>query len=134
MGLKGCPHVLQGGWMKIKIFLIILACTFGLIIAGAIIMGTLESQGTLTSESMGPQGSAAIQIIYFILFCVMCLALIPIFIHTFIVLQIKIGNGPLSIIQWLQAHERAVVYGAWIAFIIGLCLSLPGAIRDGFFN
>jgi len=120
--------------MNIKIFLIILGCSFGLIIAGSVTLGTLESQGTLTSESMGPQGSAAVQIIYFILFCVMCLALIPIFIRTFIVLQIKIGHGSLSIIQWLQAHERAVVYGAWSIFVIGLCLSLPGAIRDGFFN
>jgi hypothetical protein len=43
-----------------------------------------------------------------------------------------IGNEGLFLIQWLQTHERAVIYGNGSIFIIGLCKSLPTAVKDGF--
>jgi len=120
--------------MNTKIFLIILASAFGLIIVGAIVGGIMESQGTLTKETIGPKGITAIQLIYFTLFCIMGFALVPIVIRYFIVMQIKIGNEELFLIQWLQTHEHAVVYGFWSLFVIGLCIAVPAAIKDGFFK
>jgi hypothetical protein len=49
-------------------------------------------------------------------------------------MQIKIGNGELFLIQWLQAHEHGVIYGLWSFFVIGLCIAIPAAIKDGFFK
>lgn len=45
-----------------KIFLIIFASAFGLIIIGAIVGGIMESHGTFTKETVGPKGIAAIKI------------------------------------------------------------------------
>jgi hypothetical protein len=117
-----------------KTFLIILASAFGLIIIGAVVCGVMESRGMLTEETIGQKGITAIKIIYFALFCIICFAVVPIVIRYFIVLQIKIGNEGLFLIQWLQTHERAVIYGAWSIFIIGLCISLSAAIKEGFFK
>ena len=120
--------------MNTKLFLIILASAFGLIIIGAVVGGVMESRGMLTEETISQKGITAVKIFFFALFCIICFAVVPIVIRYFIVLQIKIGNEGLFLIQWLQAHERAVVYGAWGVFIIGLCISLPAAIKDGFFK
>jgi len=120
--------------MNTKIFLIILASAFGLIIVGAIVGGIMESHGTFTEETIGPKGITVIQIIYFILFCIMGFALVPIVIRYFIAMQIKIGNGELFLIKWLQAHEQGVIYGFWSLFVIGLCIAVPAAIKDGFFK
>jgi len=120
--------------MNTKIFLLILACAFGLIIVGAIVGGIMESQGTFTKETIGSKGITVIQIIYFALFCSMGFALVPIVIRYFITMQIKIGNGELFLIQWLQAHEHGVIYGLWSFFVIGLCIAIPAAIKDGFFK
>ncbi len=120
--------------MNTKIFLHILACAFGLIVVGAIVGGIMESQGTFTKETIGPKGITVIQIIYFALFCSIGFALVPIVIRYFIDMQIKIGNGEMFLIQWLQTHEHGVIYGLWGFFVIGLCIAIPAAIKDGFFK
>jgi len=51
--------------MNTKIFLLILASAFGLIIVGTIVGGIMESQGTFTKETIGSKGITVIQIIYF---------------------------------------------------------------------
>jgi len=118
--------------MNIKICLIIIASVFGLMVAGAIIVNILESNGTL--GKLGSGGITAIKLTYFALFCVMCFSLLPLFIRYFISAQIKIGNGEYFLIKWIQAHEQTVVYGFWSLFIVGLVIAVPAAIKDGFFK
>ncbi|RPJ16907.1 MAG: hypothetical protein EHM30_05150 [Desulfobacteraceae bacterium] len=118
--------------MNIKICLIIIASTFGLMIAGAVIVNILESNGTL--KTLSPEGIAAIKWTYFILFCIMGFCLVPVVIRYFIFAQIKIGNGGHSLIKWLQASEQTVIYGFWCLFVIGLSIGLPVAVKQGFFK
>jgi hypothetical protein len=49
-------------------------------------------------------------------------------------MQIKIGNGEFAPVRWLAEHERQVVYACWGMIAVGLAISLPAAIRDGFFK
>lgn len=118
--------------MNIKICLIILASAFGLLIIGAIIGNILESSGTL--ETLRTKGITAIKLTYFVLFCVIGFSLVPLLIKYFISGQIKIGNEEFFLIKWIQAHEKGVIYGFWSLFLIGLCIALPAAIKDGFFK
>lgn len=118
--------------MNTKICLIIFASAFGFLIVSAIIGNILESNGTL--KTLSPQGIAAVKMFYFALFCVLVFSLVPLLLKYFISAQIKIGNGELVLIKWLQAHEQGVVFGFWIFCVIGLCIALPAAIKAGFFK
>jgi len=120
--------------MNTRIFIIILAASFGLMILGAVIGGILESSGTVTRETLSSKNSITILIIYFTLFCAAAFAFVPLVVRIFIVMQIKIGNGDFYLIKWFQTHEHAVIYGFWIFMIIGLCIAVPAAIKDGFFK
>jgi hypothetical protein len=120
--------------MSARIFLVILAVTVGLLIAGAIVANVLESSGKLSRETIGPNGELAIQIFFFSLFIVICFTVVPLFIKLFLYMQIKIGHGELAIIKWLQAHETNVIYGLWIFMLIGFCIALQGAVKDGLFK
>jgi hypothetical protein len=118
--------------MNIKNHTIILASAIGLLIIGAIVGNILESSGKI--EALGPMGITAIKSACFALFCGIGFSLMPILIKFFISAQIKIGNGELFPIKWIQAHEQAVIYGFWILYVIGLCIAVPAAIKDGFFK
>ena len=105
--------------MNTRIFIIILAASFGLMVFGAVIGGILESSGTVTRETLSSKSSITILVIYFTLFCAAAFAFVPLVVRFFIVMQIKIGNGEFFFIKWFQAHEQAVVYGFWSMMVIG---------------
>jgi hypothetical protein len=106
--------------VKTKIYLYILASSFGLMILGSVIGGILESSGTVTRESLGARGVAMVLMVYFALFCLAAFALVPVVLRAFIAMQIKIGNGEFFLVKWLQTHEQGVVYGVWGFFAAGL--------------
>jgi Cu/Ag efflux pump CusA len=118
--------------MNTKIYLIIFASAFGVLIVSAIFGNILESNGTL--KTLSPIGIAAVKLFYVALFCVLCFSLIPLLLTYFISAQIKIGNGESFLIQWLQAHEKGFIYGFWALCVIGLCMAVPAAIKAGFFK
>ena len=118
--------------MNTNTCLIIFASAFVLMIVSAIIGNILEANGTL--NKLSPNVTSAVMIFYFVLFCVLGFSMVPLAIRFFIAMQIKIGNGELFLVKWLQAHEQGFVFGVWIMFVIGLCISLPAAIKDGFFK
>jgi hypothetical protein len=120
--------------MNTKLYLIILASAFGLLIVGSIVGNMLESSGRFDSESLGPRGITALKIFFFTLFCIICYAAVPLLIKAFIVLQLKVGNGESFLVKFVQAHEQAVTYGFWAMCAIGICISLPAAIKEGFFK
>jgi len=118
--------------MNTKACLIVFVSAFGLLIVSAVIGNILESNGTLKAHS--PKGIAAGKVFYFALFCVLGFSIVPLALRFFISAQIKIGKAEFFLIKWLQAHEQGFIFGIWIMFIIGLCISLPSAIKDGFFK
>ena len=118
--------------MNTKPYLIVFVATLALIIVSAVIGNVLESNGTL--GRLGSETITAVKAFYFTLFCVLFFSIVPVVLRYFISMQIKIGNADFFLIQWLQAHERKVVYGFWIFCVIGVCIAVPAAIKGGFFN
>ena len=118
--------------MNTKTCLIIFASAFVLMIVSAIIGNILEANGTL--NKLSPNVTSAVMIFYFALFCVLGFSIVPLAIRFFIAMQIKIGNEELFLVKWLRAHEQGFVFGVWIMFIIGLCMAIPSAIKDGMFE
>jgi hypothetical protein len=118
--------------MNTKPCLIVFVVTLALVIVSAIIGNILESNGILVRLS--PKTMTTVKAFYFTLFCVLVFTMIPLFLRYFISMQIKIGNAGFFMIQWLQAHERGVVYGFWTFCAIGLSIAVPAAIKSGFFK
>jgi len=118
--------------MNTKPCLIFFVATLALIILSAIIGNILESNGTL--GKLDPKTITAVKAYYFALFCVLIFSMVPLLLRYFISMQIKIGNADFFMIQWLQAHERGVVYGFWVFCVIGFCIAVPAAIKGGFFK
>jgi hypothetical protein len=117
--------------------LIVFVSTLFLIVAGATIGSILEDSGTLSEETLGPilgpRGVTAIKIVFFAMFCVLGLSIVPLLVRFFVVGQIRIGHGELFLIKWILAHEKEVIYALWLLCVIGLCTGLQAAIKDGFF-
>jgi hypothetical protein len=105
--------------MNTRIFLIVFLSALGLMIIGSIVGNILESKGILNAATIGAKGIIAWKLAYFVLFCVMAFAFVPVVVRLFISLQIKIGNGEFFLIKFFQAHEQAIVYGFWIFMVIG---------------
>ena len=110
--------------MNIKICLIVFLSALGLSIIGAIIGNILESNGTLDAATAGPKGINVVILVQCALFCVMIVAFVPLVVRLFIFMQVKIGNGELSLVKVFQAHEQAIVYGFWIMMVIGFGIVL----------
>ena len=103
---------------------------FGLTIVAAVVGNVLESKGYLTEEQLGPQGVKTGMAIFFGLFCLICLTIIPLMIRLFISGHIAIGNGDLPPIRWLRAHENTVVFAVWAFFVLGLAIIWALARED----
>ena len=111
--------------MATKIYLIILASSFGLLILWAVVGGMLESHGVKIDPKI-------VTIISFILFLAIGFTMVPLMIKLFICGQIKIGNGELSLVKFLRAHEQTVVYCVWGFYLAGLIYLLPLIKEDLF--
>ena len=114
--------------MNTKIWLIIFVSTIVIAVIGSV----LESRGALSS--LGSKENTVMAIFGFTMFCVLSLSIVPLAIKFFVTMQIKIGNTNLFLVKWLQAHEVGTVIGVWIFLLIGLCMAIPSAIKDGMFE
>ena len=103
---------------------------FGLTIVAAVVGNVLESKGYLSEEQLGSQGVKTGMAIFFGLFCLICLTIIPLMIRLFISGHIAIGNGDLPPIRWLRAHENTVVFAVWAFFVLGLAIIWALARED----
>lgn len=118
--------------MNARTCLMVITSTLGLIVVGAVVGNVLESAGILNREALGPRGIAAVKLFYLILFCILGFATVPLLIKYFIDLQIRLGNGDVFPVKWMQDHELSVVYGFWVMIVVGLSMALPAALRNGF--
>jgi len=106
--------------MKIRLCFFLAALC--LMLATAILGNVLESKGMVTRGMLGPEGMAAVLVLFMGLFCLVCLTLIPLVVRVFIRGQIRIGNGELTVIKWLREHENAVVLAFWGLYVVGAIL------------
>ena len=58
------------------------------------------------------------------MFLTLCFSIIPLVVHLFIFLQIKIGNGEFILVKFFLEHEKGIVYGFWIMMVIGFGIIL----------
>ena len=120
--------------MSLKAWALVCASIFAVIVAGAIIGAMLESSGTLTDDAVRYKGLNMVQMAFFLLFCLLCVTIVPFVIKLFIFMQIKIGHGEFFMIKWLQAHQQKVIYVLWSLLVIGFSIALPSAVKDGMFK
>lgn len=111
---------MEAGAMKIRLCFFLAA--LGLMLATAILGNVLEAKGMVTRGMLGPEGMAAVFVLFMGLFCLVCLTLIPLVVRVFIKGQIRIGNGELTVIKWLREHENAVVLAFWGLYVVGAIL------------
>jgi hypothetical protein len=114
--------------MNAKVWLIVFVSTLVVAVLGSV----LESRGALSW--LGAQENRVMAIFGFTIFCILSFSIIPLAIRFFVTMQIKIGNGEHFLVKWLHAHETGTVVGVWIFIIIGLCMAIPSAIKDGMFE
>jgi hypothetical protein len=114
--------------MNAKVWLIVFISAIVIAVLGSV----LESRGALSF--LGARENRVMAIFGFTIFCVLGFSIIPLAIRFFVTMQLKIGNGELLLVKWLQAHETGTVIGVWIFIIIGLCMAIPSAIKDGMFD
>lgn len=105
--------------MNTKIFMIVFLSALGFIITGSILGNLLEPNETLFEVTIGSKEISALKLAFFLLFCVMIFAFVPLVVRFFIYMQVKIGNQEFFLVKFIQLHERSIVYGAWIMMLIG---------------
>lgn len=118
--------------MNIKLFLVVFLVTLSVTLVSAIIGNILEANGTI--GNLGPRGIMTVKVFFLSLFCLLVFSLLPLILHFFLVSQARIGNADLFVIKWLQSHEKEVIYGVWLFFLVGLCIAVPVAIKGGFLS
>jgi hypothetical protein len=114
--------------MNIKLYIVIAASSFGLMIVGSIIGGILGARG----YAANPQLEKTILIIYCVLFLALGFAAVPILLRVFTTLQARIGNGELPPVQWIRKNEFVISCSVWAFFLLGLVIALPTVLRDWF--
>jgi len=120
--------------MDTQPFIIAIAVSFLLMILGSVTGSVLRSRFGITIEDPGSVWISVTVIFYLLLFLVTAFSLVPIVLHLFISMQIRIGNGDLMLVEKLAANESMVVYGIWGLFAAGLAIALPAAARSRLFR
>ena len=60
--------------------------------------------------------------------------MVPAVLKGYLVMQLKAGNGDLSLVRLLRQHSMQAVYAVWVIFFPGFSISLPVMIKQGFFS
>ena len=65
-----------------------------------------------------------------VLFFLLCFAIIPVIIRTFVRLQLWVGNAELGLVKFLQGHECTVTYVVWGILVVFIIVMLPQILQD----
>jgi len=122
--------MMRAARMNTKLFVILFVSAFALIPLSDYIFNFLAANGILTKVTIASKVLSPRKLFQFAMFLVMGFSAFPIVIKVFVVMQIKLGNGALPIVKFLQSHQQAAVIGIWCFLIIGLCIALPDSIND----
>jgi len=91
----------------------------------------LQSTGTFGSASFFEM---AVKVSIFVVFLAFGYSMLPLMLKIFLAGQRTIGNARLGPIKWIDAHQGAVIVGAWLIISLGLVIAIPAAIDDEFFG
>jgi hypothetical protein len=117
--------------LNIKTYLIIIASVIlVLVLFGCLRNFVFEKQ----LAEWDRQNGSMMKGIVLAAFMIFGAASVPVFLKIFLTLQIKAGNGELSLVKSLRQHPMKLVYTVWIVFGLGFVTALPMMIKTGFFS
>jgi hypothetical protein len=114
--------------VNIKLYLVIAAVAFGLMIIGSIIGGLIGTRG----HAADPRLEKTVLMIYGFLFLALGFAAVPILLRVFTTLQARIGNGDLPPVRWIRDHEFGISCGVWGIFLLGMLIALSTVLKNWF--
>jgi hypothetical protein len=114
--------------VNIKLYIVIAAAAFGLMIVGSIIGSLIGARG----YAADPRLEKTVLLIYGVLFLALAFAAVPILLRVFTTLQARIGNGDLPPVRWIREHEFVISCGVWGIFLLGMIIALPTVLKDWF--
>ncbi len=115
---------------RIKRFAILAIGSLVAMIALSILGYVLDAKHALDDPKIAEITGPAAGAVFFALFLLLGFSMVPLMIRLFVVLQTRIGNGELALIQALRAHERGVAYGVWALFASGLAIAAPVMLQE----
>jgi len=115
---------------RIKLFAILAIGAVLAMIALSILGYLLDSKHVLDDPEVAKITGPAAGAVFFALFLLLGFSLVPLLIRLFVVLQTRIGNGELALVQSLRAHESGVAFGIWALFATGLAIAAPAMLRE----
>jgi hypothetical protein len=115
---------------RIKFFAILAAGSLVAMIAFSVLGYVLQARHALDDPDVARISGPVAGAVFIALFLQLGVSLVPLMIRLFVVLQTRIGNGELRLVQVLAAHERGVVYGVWALFGSGLAIAAPVMLHD----
>lgn len=117
--------------LNIKPYLIIIASVILILVLYSIFRNLVFEKEITKWEGKNPSVHKGVLMGLFMVFGAL---LVPVCLKGFIILQVRAGNADLSLVKHLTQNAMQVVYGVWIVFALGLGISLPVMIRQGFFS
>jgi uncharacterized membrane protein len=111
---------------SLKTHAVITGALLATMIVLAIAGNVLHDRGYLPDSSAT---QFAARVIFFALFLAFGFSRIPTMLKFFLAGQIAIGNGDVTIIRAIAAHQAGVVIGVWLFLALGLAIALPAALR-----
>jgi hypothetical protein len=117
--------------LNIKPYLFVMASVVLIIIFYGCVRNFVFKEAITGWEITNPSLHKGILMGLFLLFGA---ALVPIALKGYLVMQLKAGNGELSMVKLLRQHSMESVYAVWVVFILGFSISLPVMIKQGFFS
>jgi hypothetical protein len=116
---------------NIKIFVFIAGGIFAFIITLSILGNNIDRAtsspvAAVIKKFYDKSSSTVVPVLFFLL----CFAIIPVVIRTFVRLQLWIGNAELGLVKVLQRHECTVTYVVWAILVVFIMVMLPQILQD----
>jgi hypothetical protein len=116
---------------NIKIFVFIAGGIFAFVIAYSILGLNIERStsspiAAAIKEFYDKSSATVVPVLFFVL----CFAIIPVFIRTFVRMQVWVGNAELGLVKFFQQHECTVTYVVWGIMVVFIVVMLPQIIED----
>jgi hypothetical protein len=115
----------------IRIFVFIAGGIVTFVIALSVLGNTIDRStnspiASAIKEFYDESSSTVVPVLFFLL----CFAIIPVVLRTFVRLQTWIGNSELAMVKFLQQHECTVTYVVWGIIVVFIVVMLPQIIQD----
>jgi hypothetical protein len=114
-----------------RTWVLLCAGQLGLIILFSIFGPSAETWSTAATASQATRAwLTAVRVIGVTAIVGFIATIPPVVLRSFIAGQVRIGNGSLPKVVWLQQHETAVIVGVWILWATGFAMAAPTIMQD----